>query len=118
MPRGAMKKAVLSKPKRAAAKSGRSATTVDDLPVSVSLLARMKGKVYLRLRVLDPHYTAGDIAALLNAGNESWEGGEGARYHRVKKHGRVIAEIEYADEDVQWERYQADERQRTLQNGE
>ena len=41
-----------------------------------------------------------------------------ARYHRVKKNGRVIAEIEYADEDCQWERYQADERQLSLQNGD
>ena len=78
----------------------------------------MKGKVYLRLRVLDPHYTAEDIAELLNAGNESWEGGEAARSHRFKKNGRVIAEIEYADEDCQWERYQADERQLSLQNGD
>ena len=118
MPRGAIKKAVLSKPKKPAAKAGRGVTAVDDLPVSVSLLARVKGRVYLRLRVLDPHYTAEDIADLLNAGNDSWEGVEAARYHRIKKHGRVIAEIEFADEDLQWERYQADERQRTLQNGD
>ena len=117
MPRGATKKPVPAKMKKPAPKPAR-APVADELPISVSLLARVKGKVYLRLRVLDPHYTAEDVAKLLNAGNESWEGAEGARYHRVKKNGRVIAEIEFADEDFQWERYQADEKQRTLQNGD
>ena len=39
----------------------------------------------------------------------AWDTGDSARYHRIEKGGKVIAEIEYADEDTRWERYQADE---------
>jgi hypothetical protein len=75
---------------------------------TVALRARVKGEVFLRLRVLHPAYTAEKIAQLLNEGNGAWDAGDSARYHRIEKGGKVIAEIEYADEDTRWERYRAD----------
>jgi hypothetical protein len=75
---------------------------------TVALRARVKGEVFLRLRVLHPAYTAEKIARLLNEGNGAWDAGASARYHCIEKAGKVIAEIEYADEDTRWERYRAD----------
>jgi len=44
--------------------------------------------------VFDSGYSAQKIAKLLNSGNVSWDVGTGARYHRVEKNGKLIAEIE------------------------
>jgi hypothetical protein len=106
MIKGATKDVLKKSKKPVAAKAGP--TDDDGLPLTVTLRARVKGKAVIRLLVHNSSYTAEDIAELLNRGNEAWEGGEGARYHRIKKNGRVIAEIEFADEDIQWERYQAE----------
>jgi hypothetical protein len=73
----------------------------------VELCARVKGEVLIRLKVFDSGYSAQKIARLLNSGNVSWDVGTGARYHRVEKNGKLIAEIELADEDTYWERYEA-----------
>jgi hypothetical protein len=78
------------------------------VPETVELRARVTGEVRLRLRVLDARYTAEKIAKLLNAGNQTWDVGDLARYHRIEKGGKVVAELEYADEDVNWEHYRAD----------
>jgi hypothetical protein len=74
----------------------------------VELRARVKGEVFIRLRVLDPAYTAGKFAHPLNDGHASWDVGGSARYRRIEKNRKVIAEIEYAGEDNGWERHQAD----------
>jgi hypothetical protein len=73
----------------------------------IELNARVKGEVLIRLKVFDSGYSAQKIAKLLNSGNVSWDVGPGARYHRVEKNGKLIAEIELADEDTYWERYEA-----------
>jgi hypothetical protein len=78
------------------------------VPETVELRARVKGEVRIRLRVLDPHYTAEKLAKLLNAGNPTWDVGDLARYHRIEKGGKVVAELEFADDDVYWEHYRAD----------
>jgi hypothetical protein len=75
-------------------------------PHTVDLRAQVSGAVTVRLRVLDPAYTAKRVARLLNAGNASWDVGDPARYHRIQVGGRVIAEIEFADEDTRWQRYE------------
>src|SRR5438105_11506253 len=77
--------------------------TADAPATTVELRARVRGEVFIRLRVLDPSYTAEKLAQMLNAGNASWEVGARARYHRIEKNGKVIAEIELADEDTRWE---------------
>ena len=79
-----------------------------EVPETVELLARVTGEVRIRLRVLDAHYTAEKLAKLLNAGNPMWDVGDLARYHRIAKGGKVVAELEFADEDVNWEHYRAD----------
>lgn len=91
---------------QAAPKKGKIfALDEDGVPISVTLRARVKGDVLIRLRIVDKSYSAEDIAELLNKGNESWEGIQAARYHRVMKGARIIAEIEFADENIHWERY-------------
>jgi hypothetical protein len=77
-------------------------------PVTVELRARVKGEVFIRLRVLDPRYSAARIVRMLNEGNTTWNVENAARYHRIQKNGKVIAEIEYADEDTYWEHYEAE----------
>ena len=78
------------------------------VPETVELRARITGEVRLRLRVLDGHYTAEKLAKLLNAGNSTWDVGDLARYHRIVKGGKVVAELEFADEDFNWVHYRAD----------
>ena len=78
------------------------------VPETVELTARVTGEVRIRLRVHDAHYTAEKLAKLLNAGNPTWDVGDLARYHRIEKGGKVVAELEDADEEVNWEQYQAD----------
>jgi len=75
---------------------------------TIDLRAKVRGEVLIRLRVFDPAYTARKIVRLLNAGNASWDVGEVARYYRIERGGKVIAQIEYADEDTHWERYEAE----------
>jgi hypothetical protein len=97
--------------KPAAAKqsaNGTSGSTSEEAPVIVQLRAKVRGRVFIRLRVLDRRYTADKIVRLLNAGNALWDVGDPARYHRIQKDGKVIAEIEYADEDFEWCHYEPD----------
>jgi hypothetical protein len=79
-----------------------------DETITVELRARVRGDVFIRLRVLHPAYSAEKIAKLLNEGNAQWDVGDSARYHRIEKGGKFIAEIEYADEDTYWERYEVE----------
>lgn len=76
-------------------------------PATIELRAQLKGEVFIKLRILDATYTAEKIAKLLNAGNALWDVGDAARYHRIEHRGKLIAEIQYADEDMHWERYEA-----------
>jgi hypothetical protein len=98
--------------KSAAAKpsvNGTSRATIsEETSTVVHLRAKVRGQVLIRLRVLDRRYTADKIVRLLNAGNALWDVGDPARYHRIQKDGKVIAEIEYADEDIEWCRYEPD----------
>jgi hypothetical protein len=48
------------------------------------------------------------LARLLNAGNALWDVGDLARYHQIGKGGKVIAQLEQADEDINWENYEAE----------
>ena len=82
--------------------------TANGTPQTLDLRAKVRGEVLIRLRVLDPAYTAARIVKMLNAGNASWDVGQIARYYRIEKGGKVIAQIEYADEDTHWERYEAE----------
>src|SRR4051794_5765061 len=77
-------------------------------PEVVELYAQVRGEVRIRMKLLDPNYTAEKLAKLLNAGNALWDVGDPARYHRVEKGGKLIAELEYVDEDTHWEQYRAD----------
>ena len=77
-------------------------------PLMVELRAEVRGEVTIRLRVFDPVYTPKKLAKLLNRGNAMWDVGNGARYHHIEDGGKVVAEIEFADEDWHWENYQAD----------
>ena|SRR5438132_5084493 len=86
--------------------NGTSRATPEEAPTIVHLRAKVRGRVVIRLRVLDRRYTADKIVQLLNAGNALWDVGDPARYHRIKKDGKVIAEIEHADEDIQWGHYE------------
>ncbi|HLN30043.1 MAG TPA: hypothetical protein VK395_20035 [Gemmataceae bacterium] len=88
--------------------SGSDSANTNEAPLTIGLRARVRGEVAIRLRVIDPRYTAEKIARLLNQGNPSWDVGRRARYYQIEKNGHVIAEIEYADEDTHWERYEVE----------
>lgn len=109
---------MVKKAERASRTSAKKATTraavavlpagAPAVPETVELRARITGEVRIRLRILDAHYTAEKLAKLLNAGNPMWDVGDLARYHRIVKGGKVVAELEFADEDFNWEHYRAD----------
>ncbi len=65
--------------------NGTSKDTSEQVPIIVPLRAKVRGQVYIRLRVLDRKYTAEKIVQLLNAGNALWDVGDPARYHRIVK---------------------------------
>jgi len=88
--------------------NGTPNTLPNEEPLTIALRARVRGEVAIRLTVIDSKYTAEKIARLLNQGNASWDVGRRARYYQIEKHGKVIAEIEYADEETYWDRYEAE----------
>jgi len=92
----------------ASSANGTQKAKTKERPLTIALRAKVVGEVSIRLRVVDRNYTAEKIARLLNQGNASWDVGRSARYHQIEKNGKVIAEIECADEDTHWERYEAD----------
>jgi hypothetical protein len=88
--------------------NGQDRATAKEGPQTVELRARITGEVLIRLRVLDPRCTPEMLARLLNAGNALWDVGDLARYHQIGKGGKIVAELEQADEDINWEHYQVD----------
>ena len=88
--------------------SGTEDAHPNEKPLTIASRARVRGEVAIRLTVIDPRYTAEKIARLLNQGNPSWDVGRRARCYQIEKNGRVIAEIEYADENTHWDRYEAE----------
>jgi hypothetical protein len=88
--------------------NGKQGPAPDAAPGTVELRAQVTGEVIIRLRLVDPSCTAKKLADLLNRGNAVWDVGDPARYHRIAKGGRVLAEIEDADEYIDWEQYRVE----------
>ncbi|HLN27865.1 MAG TPA: hypothetical protein VK395_08980 [Gemmataceae bacterium] len=77
-------KAIVALLANAAAATARSTNgthnaITNERPLTIALRARVR-EVAIRLRVVDPKYTAEKIARLLNQGNASWDVGRRARY--------------------------------------
>src|SRR5208282_801016 len=68
----------------ASSTNGTHNANTDERPLTIALRARVRGEVAIRLRVVDPKYTAEKLARLLNQGNAAWDVGRRARYYQIE----------------------------------